>query len=94
MVRLNYTIQLYFLDIAVSIKNGITETDIYIKPTGSYQYLLSSSYHPFQCIKDTLYSQALRLNRICSNNNFDESCNNFKRFLLTEVVTVNLKHLD
>ena len=25
-----------FLDIAVSIKNGVTGTDIYIKPTGSY----------------------------------------------------------
>ena len=73
-----------FLDIAVSIKNGVTGTDIYIKPTGSYQYLLYSSYHLFQYIKDIPYSQALQANNICSNNNFDENCNNFKKYLFFE----------
>ena len=70
-----------FLDIAVSIKNGVTGTDTYIKPTGSYQYLLYSSYHLFQYIKDILYSQVLQANNICSKNNFDENCNNFKKYL-------------
>ena len=70
-----------FLDIAVSIKNGVTGTDTYIKPTGGYQYLLYSSYHIFQYIKDILYSQVLQANNICSKNNFDENCNNFKKYL-------------
>ena len=36
-----------FLDVTVSITEGIIETDLYVKPTNSHQYLLSSSYHPF-----------------------------------------------
>ena len=39
-------------------------------PTDSHQYLLSSSGHPFYCKKGMPYSEALRLNRICSNNKF------------------------
>ena len=64
-----------FLDVAVSIKTGITETDLHIKPTDSHQQLLSSSSHPFYCKKGTTYShsQELRLNHIFSvNDEFDK----------------------
>ena len=65
-----------FLDVTASIAEGIIETDLYVKPTDSHQYLLSSSCHPFYCKKGIPYSQALRLNRICSNNElFDKRCN-------------------
>ena len=57
-----------FLDVTVSITKGIIETDLYVKPTDSHQYLLSSSCHSFYCKKGIPYSQALRLKRICSNN--------------------------
>ena len=57
-----------FLVVTVSITKGIIETDLYVKPTDSHQYLLSSSCHPFYCKKGIPYSQTLRLNRICSNN--------------------------
>ena len=40
-----------FLDVTVSITKGIIETDLYVKPTDSRQYLLSSSCHPFYCKK-------------------------------------------
>ena len=40
-----------FLDVTVSITKGIIETDVYVKPTDSHQYLLSSSCHPFYCKK-------------------------------------------
>ena len=40
-----------FLDLTVSITEGIIETDLYVKPSDSHQYLLSSSYHPFYCKK-------------------------------------------
>ena len=67
----------------VSITDGIIETDLYMKPTDSYQYLLSSSCHPFYCKKGIPYSQALRLNRICSNNEFfDKRCNDLEKYLL------------
>ena len=59
-----------FLDETVSIAEGVIETDLYVKPTDSHQCLLSSSCHPFYCGNGIPYSQALRLNRICSNNEF------------------------
>ena len=45
-----------FLNVAVSITKGIIETDLYVKPTDSYQYLLSSSCHSFNCKKGIPYS--------------------------------------
>ena len=61
-----------FLDVTVSLIEGVIETDLFVKPTDSHQYLQSSSY-----------SQALRLNHICSEtNSFDKCCNDLERFLL------------
>ena len=72
-----------FLDVTVSIAEGVIETDLYVKPTDSHQYLLSSSCHPFYCKKGIPYSQALLLNRICSNNEFfDKRCNDLEKYLL------------
>ena len=72
-----------FLDVTVSIAEGVIETDLYVKPTDSQQYLLLSSCHPFYCKKGISYSQALRLNRICSNNEFfDKRCNDLEKHLL------------
>ena len=58
-----------FLDVTVSIAEGVIETDLYVKPTDSHQYLLSSG-NLFYCKKGIPYSQAQRLKRICSNNEF------------------------
>ena len=72
-----------FLDVTVSIAEGTLETDLYVKPTDSHQYLLSSSFHPFYCKKGISYNQALTLNRVCSNNEFfDKSCNDLDKYLL------------
>ena len=73
-------ISINFLDVTVSIA-GVIETDLYVKPTDSHQYLLSSSCHPFYCKKGIPYSQALRLNRICSKNEFfDKRCNGLEKY--------------
>ena len=53
------------------------ETDLYVKPADSQQYLLLSSCHPFYCKKGTPYSEALRLNEF-----FDERCNDLEKYLL------------
>ena len=67
----------------MSLIEGVIETDLFVKPTDSHQYLQSSSCHLFQCKKDIPYSQALRLNRIYSEtNSFDKRCNDLERFLL------------
>ena len=72
-----------FLDVTVSITEGVIETDLYVKPIDSHQYLLSSSCHPFCCKKGIPYNQTLGLNRICSNNEFfDKRCNDLEKYLL------------
>ena len=64
----------------MSLVDGVIEIDLYVKPTDSHQ---SSSCHPFHCKMGIPYSQALRLNCICSEtNSFDKRCNDLERFLL------------
>ena len=41
-------------------------TDLYIKPTDRHQYLHYTSSHPEHTKKSVVYSQTLRLSRICS----------------------------
>ena len=61
-----------FLNVTVSLIGGKVTIDLCIKPTDSYQYLHSSSCHPYHCKKGIPYFQTLRLNRICSHpNSFD-----------------------
>ena len=40
-----------FLDVTVSLIEGVIETELHVKPTDSHQYLQSSSSHPFYCKK-------------------------------------------
>ena len=74
----------------MSLVEGVIETDLYVKPTDSHQYLQSSSCHPFHCKKGIPYSQTLRLNRICSEtNSFDKRCNVWKDFFWKEDTVLN-----
>ena len=58
-------------------------TDLFVKPTDTHRILDPSSSHPYHCKKGILYSQALRLNRICSDNkSLDKRCNNSEGWLL------------
>ena len=59
-----------FLDVAVSIAEVIVETHLYVEPTNSRLYLLSSSCHHIYFKKGIPHSQALRLTRICSYMSF------------------------
>ena len=57
-------------------------TDLYVKERDSHQYLQPSSCHPYHCVKSVPYSQALRLNRVCSNNIFyDNRRNQLEKWL-------------
>ena len=72
-----------FLDVTVSLIGGKITTDLYVKATDSHQYLHSSSCHPYHCKKGIPYSQALRLNRICSDPiSFDRRCNHLEKWLI------------
>ena len=53
---------------------------LFVTPTDNYQYLDSSSCHPYQCKKYIPYRQVLYLNRIYSNNAFfDQRCNELEQ---------------
>ena len=50
-------------------------TGLFVKPTDTHQFLDPSFSHPYHCKKGIPYSQALTLNRICSDNeSFGKRC--------------------
>ena len=55
-----------FLDLNLNLSSNELSTDLYIKPTDRHQYLHYTSSHPEHTKKSVVYSQALRLSRICS----------------------------
>ena len=55
-----------FLDTRVYMRDGLVGTDLHVKPTDTHQYLRMDSCHPHHCKTSIPYSQALRLRRICS----------------------------
>ena len=61
-----------FLDVQVILDNGKIKTDLYTKPTDTHQYLNWISCHPHHTKAAIPYSLALRLCRICSENDFFE----------------------
>ena len=72
-----------FLDVTVSLHNGIIETDLFTKHTDKHQHLLSSSCHPHHTKKAIPFSLALRLRRICSTDaKFKHRINELKTYLL------------
>ena len=56
-----------FLDINVSLINGKVFTDVYVKHTDRHQYLHYLSAHPYHTKKSVVFSQTLRISRLCSS---------------------------
>ena len=66
-----------------SCREGKLITDLYVKQTDSHQYLDPSSCHPYHCTESVPYSQAFRINRICSENvSFNRGCNVLEELLI------------
>ena len=55
-----------FLNLKVGIKDGKITTDLYVKDTDRHQYLHYTSAHPYHTNKSVVFSQALRLSRLCT----------------------------
>ena len=72
------TSPLTFLDIIVSIEGNNSCTNVNYKPTGSQSYLFCSSSHPAHVKNLILYSQFLRLRRLCSEDS-EEMCDFFDK---------------
>ena len=72
-----------FLDVKVLNESGMLETDVFIKPTDSHQYLHSSSCHPGACKRSIPFPQAMILRRICSKSAyFEKRAGELVRFLM------------
>ena len=68
-----------FLDLKVSLTKGKLSTDLHIKATDCHQYLHYSSGHPEHTKQSIVYSQLLRVSRICSReNDFNRHRSNMK----------------
>ena len=73
-----------FLDLNVSLKDGAIFTDLHIKPTDGHQFLHYKSSHPGHIKNSIPYSQALRISRLCSSQNyFNAHISNLKDWSLT-----------
>ena len=55
-----------FLDTVVKLQNGQLVTDLFNKPTASFDYVHRSSYHPQHLINSIPKSQFIRIRRICT----------------------------
>ena len=62
-----------FLDIMVIKEGNSVHTDLFVKETDTHQFLHFSSCHPFHTKKGIPYSQAVRMRRICSSEEFYEN---------------------
>ena len=66
-----------FLHVNISLVDGELMAGLFVKSTDTHQFLITISYHPYHCKKGILFSQALKLNRVCSNSETrDKRCNN------------------
>ena len=71
-----------FLDVIIKLIGGELKTDLFVKPTDTHQFLDPISSHFYHCKKRIPYSQALGLNKICSDNEtFDRPCNDLEKWL-------------
>ena len=55
-----------FLDLNVKLANGKLGTNLHIKSTDRHHYLHYMSSHPEHTKRSIVYSQALRINKLCS----------------------------
>ena len=72
-----------FLDLNIKLIDGKLKTGLFVKPTDTHQFLDLTSSHPYHCKKGIPYNQALKFNKICSDNtNFDKRCNDLEKWLM------------
>ena len=75
--------QIEFLDVLVIKEGNGIKTDLFVKETDTHQYLHFNSCHPFHVKKGIPYGQALRLRRICSNDeDFETRCRELIEWLV------------
>ena len=77
-----YRERIDFFDVKKIKEGNQLLTDVFVKSTDIHQYLYATSCHVYHSKKSIPYSQALRFNRICSENQFfDKRCNDLEVWL-------------
>ena len=72
-----------FLDLNVKFFNGKLQTSLYVKPTDWHRYLHFQSSHPKYTKMSIVYSQTLRVSRVCSQEEgYKFYCNQMKSWFL------------
>ena len=72
-----------FLDLRVKSDNNHLMTTLYVKPTDKHQYLHYSSAHPDHTKRSIVFSQTLRISRLCSREeDFNDLRNQMKPWFL------------
>ena len=72
-----------FLDANIKLIDGELKTDLFVIPTDTHQLLDPTSCHPYHRKKEIPYSQAVRLNRICTvNETFDRRFNHLEKWFM------------
>ena len=51
----------------MGLKDGKIANDLHVKPSNRDEYLHFSSAHPNHTKRSAVFSQTLRMNRLCSN---------------------------
>ena len=81
-MEINYQ-RIPFLDVSLSLIDGVFCTDVYSKPTDAHQYLNFNSCHPPHVRRGIPYGQALRIKRVCySDKTFESRLGELKGFLV------------
>ena len=57
---------IHFLDLRIRLSYGNISTDLYVKPTDRHQFLHYTLSHPDHTKRSIVFSQVLRVSRICS----------------------------
>ena len=81
------TDRINFLDVIVKKEKDKFLTDLYCKATDCHQYLHYDSCHPDYMKKSSIYSQGLRIKRLCSDGHkLQKHLKNLKNWFVTEVI--------
>ena len=63
-----------FLDLIVTISEQNLKTTLHVRSTDHHQYLRHGSSHPEHTKRSVLFSQTLRISRLCSEENDFKNC--------------------
>ena len=75
--------EVIFLDSWVYLEDDLIGIHLHVKPTDKLQFLCMDNCHPKHCKTAIPYSQALRLLRIClEDENFPERVRDLKKYFL------------